>query len=210
MNDSHGNSQLNNAGVEGFDTVLDYALWLHSVQGLNWKQIQFHLEEREIPYTDIMDIKAIFETKIFEEEKKEEQEEISQNQENGIQYMEENNLDNRGMFLRPFSFKGRIRRLEYGISTIIYFLTLFGIRLLQENNENGFLGFLLLGINFIVWFFWISQAVKRAHDRNAPGPYIIIPFYFIYLLFAPSDKNTNYYGNPPKDNEEEFSEAGAD
>ena len=29
-------------------------------------------------------------------------------------------IDNRGMFKKPFSFSGRIRRLEYGISFIIY------------------------------------------------------------------------------------------
>ena len=31
-------------------------------------------------------------------------------------------IDNKGMFNKPFSFKGRIRRLEYGISFIIYFI----------------------------------------------------------------------------------------
>ena len=37
--------------------------------------------------------------------------------------MEENNLkktENQKMFTRPFSFKGRIRRLEYGLSYLMY------------------------------------------------------------------------------------------
>ncbi|WP_316793728.1 hypothetical protein [Pedobacter frigoris] len=31
------------------------------------------------------------------------------------------------MFNNPFSFEGRIRRLEYGLSNVVYMLVLFGV-----------------------------------------------------------------------------------
>lgn len=59
---------------------------------------------------------------------------------------------------------------------------------------------MIMGILLLVaYVFMITQIIKRCHDRNNPGIYILIPFYSIYLLFAPSDKGKNDYGNSPND-----------
>lgn len=108
-------------------------------------------------------------------------------------------IDNRGMFVRPFSFKGRIRRLEYGISMLIWFVIVLIINILAENDSDILSTWAGIGLYIVGGWFWLSQAVKRAHDRNSPGPYIIIPFYTFYLLFAPSNVGENDYGNSPKD-----------
>ncbi len=45
--------------------------------------------------------------------------------------------------------------------------------------------------------FVVIQAVKRAHDCNRSGKYLIIPFYNIYLMLAKGSPNDNDYGLLP-------------
>ena len=117
-------------------------------------------------------------------------------------YFVENGIDNRGMFKRPFSFQGRIRRTEFGLSLIIYYAVIYG--------GAFFIGFLagatgaeeilvLLYLLFIpcVWFLW-AQSAKRCHDLGHSGWYQLIPFYIFWLLFASGDPDNNEYGNNPK------------
>jgi uncharacterized membrane protein YhaH (DUF805 family) len=96
------------------------------------------------------------------------------------------------MFEAPFSFEGRIRRTEYGISFIIYFIAAVVMNVMLA--ESSF--FLILYIP-ILWFLW-AQGAKRCHDRNSSGWYQIIPFYFLVLIFSEGDEGTNYYGDDPK------------
>ncbi len=96
------------------------------------------------------------------------------------------------MFLAPFAFEGRIRRLEYGISTIIYhvvYLIVVGI-----SAETPIFGLIMIPI---IWFV-LAQGAKRCHDRGNSGWYQIIPFYALWMIFAEGDKGINEYGNPPK------------
>lgn len=85
------------------------------------------------------------------------------------------------MFKNPFSFNGRIRRSEYGLSFLIY---LFG---------SFFLGFILgaMGIIepvilffFSIPFYWFmfAQGAKRCHDLGNSGWWQLIPFYGFWLL----------------------------
>jgi uncharacterized membrane protein YhaH (DUF805 family) len=96
------------------------------------------------------------------------------------------------MFNAPFSFNGRIRRLEYGISTIIYYtayLIVFGFA-----KDSSIIGLALVPV---IWFI-LAQGAKRCHDRANSGWYQIIPFYIFWMLFAEGDRNNNHYGNSPK------------
>lgn len=98
------------------------------------------------------------------------------------------------MFFAPFSFNGRIRRKEYGISIIIYFVSYLIITAVS-------IKFSIFGLAFIPLFWFIlAQGTKRCHDRNNSGWYQIIPFYFLWLLFAEGDNQSNEYGNNPKFN----------
>lgn len=100
------------------------------------------------------------------------------------------------MFKNPFSFKGRIRRTEYGISYIIMYAVAIIIGL--------FAGFLELGEGAIyilllpAYWFMFAQGTKRCHDRGNNGWYQIIPFYGFWMLFADSDYGKNKYGPNPK------------
>lgn len=96
------------------------------------------------------------------------------------------------MFSSPFSFEGRIRRTEYGISFIIYIFYYTLINAIFNSSSILFIAFIP---DF--WFLW-AQGAKRCHDRGNSGWYQIIPFYFLWMLFAEGDANKNEYGNSPK------------
>lgn len=101
-------------------------------------------------------------------------------------------IEPRKMFAAPFSFEGRIRRLEYGISTIIYYIVYLIV--LGISTEAPIMGLVMIPI---IWFI-LSQGAKRCHDRGNSGWYQIIPFYVFWMIFAEGDKGVNEYGNPPK------------
>lgn len=107
---------------------------------------------------------------------------------------------NTRMFRNPFSFHGRIRRLEYGLSLILFYILCFFVNIISLSASNGpdsnwilILIFLSLGY----WFLW-AQGAKRCHDRNHSGWYQLIPFYELWMLFADGDWGKNDYGDNPK------------
>ena len=100
------------------------------------------------------------------------------------------------MFKAPFSFKGRIGRLEYLISILIcnaYILLVNKLFFLSlEDKGIDFpisLLFLLPAIYFI-----LTQGVKRNHDIGNSGWFILLPFNNFIILFVPSEKANNKYG----------------
>lgn len=104
------------------------------------------------------------------------------------------------MFRNPFSFSGRIRRTEYGLSMIICFvINLFMQGIVGIAAESDAASALLILIMLIpyFWFIW-AQGAKRCHDRGNSGWYQIIPFYRLWMLFAEGETGTNEYGNSPK------------
>lgn len=109
-------------------------------------------------------------------------------------------LDNKGMFKRVFSFKGRIRRTEYGLSYLFFLIWYFiFIGITEMNDINPVLAlFIILTIVPAYWFLW-AQGAKRCHDRGNSGWYQIIPFYFFVMLFGGSEEGINDYGTNPKE-----------
>lgn len=106
---------------------------------------------------------------------------------------------NKGMFKRPFSFHGRIRRLEYGLSILLFYLyaIVAGFVLGLITNGNFSEGAIYVCLIPGYWFLW-AQGAKRCHDRNNTGWYQIIPFYALWMLFADGDEGENDYGDNPK------------
>jgi hypothetical protein len=105
---------------------------------------------------------------------------------------DQNFVKPRSMFAAPFSFEGRIRRMEYGISLIIYYVAILLVP--EIARESAVAVILLLPV---VWFI-LAQGAKRCHDRDNSGWYQIIPFYVLWLLFAEGDSTINSYGPPAK------------
>ena len=100
------------------------------------------------------------------------------------------------MFKNPFSFEGRIRRTEYGLSFIILFVGAFvsGLIIGITGLPPGMLNLLLIPV---YWFFW-AQGAKRCHDLGNSGWWQLIPFYGFWLLFVEGEQDINKYGENPK------------
>lgn len=105
------------------------------------------------------------------------------------------------MFAHPFSFSGRIRRMEYGLTCIIYSVAYYIVGfILDIYRQGGSAAFALIGLALMVallWFYF-AQGAKRCHDRGNSGWYQIIPFFQLWMLFGEGDDHDNGYGDDPK------------
>lgn len=106
------------------------------------------------------------------------------------------------MFSKLFQPEGRIRRTEYILSLIFYYVGIiligFSMGLLGlTDGETYGVGFLYLAILPLLVLF-LFQGAKRCHDRGNSGWFQIIPFYIFWMVFAPSEIGKNKYGRNPK------------
>ncbi len=111
-------------------------------------------------------------------------------------------IDNKGMFRRTFSCKGRIRRTEYGLSVIfmMLFLMVANVFLAAFSAGGAAATVTMFALPYILgWWFMITQACKRCHDLGHSGRWQLIPFYGFWLLFARGQKGVNRYGTDPKE-----------
>jgi len=97
---------------------------------------------------------------------------------------------------RIFSFQGRIGRREYAS---FYLGGSFICAFLYELAKN----FPIVGLLFLIVypaFVWLifSQGVKRCHDRDSSGWFVLIPFYGFWLLFAQGHDGKNRFGPDPR------------
>ncbi|RQO73690.1 DUF805 domain-containing protein [Pedobacter sp. KBW01] len=98
------------------------------------------------------------------------------------------------MFKSVFSFEGRIRRTEYGLTRIFAFLVILLIAALAESDGAEAFGLLMLLPIYIM----ITQGAKRCHDLGNSGWWMLIPFYGLIMLFGSGDYGPNEYGDNPK------------
>ena len=98
------------------------------------------------------------------------------------------------MFSAVFSFDGRIRRLEYGLTFIAYMFMSFILALLSEAE------LYILWLIFYVPVMWIlyAQGAKRCHDMGYNGWWQIVPFFFLVMIFGKQEPQINQYGAPAK------------
>lgn len=113
------------------------------------------------------------------------------------QFKDENgshtNQKSPSMFRAPFSFEGRIRRLEYGLSYMVsyFLLQVFSVMFIE-------IPIMILICVFVYMWFNLAQGAKRCHDRGNSGWFQIIPFYGLWMLFGDGDRGENQYGINPK------------
>lgn len=101
------------------------------------------------------------------------------------------------MFKNSFSFQGRIRRSEYALTLIFYFILAGIINAIVEGTSSPDAG--ILGIVYIpmVWFL-LAQGAKRCHDIGNSGWWQLIPLYVLWLIFKNGQLGANRYGENPK------------
>lgn len=98
---------------------------------------------------------------------------------------------------RPFSFKGRIGRVQLILSYVVGFVAWFASFLLFDiEHSDGDGGVILLFLACTVAFFWFlyAQCAKRCHDLGKSGAWMFVPFWNILLFFAEGEKKDNQYG----------------
>ncbi|MBR1787025.1 MAG: DUF805 domain-containing protein [Paludibacteraceae bacterium] len=95
---------------------------------------------------------------------------------------------------RFFSFEGRIGRGEYWLSYIVYNLFCLPMNILEEDEISGSLALIWLLLLIPMLWMIIAQGAKRCHDRGNSGWFQIIPFYGLWMAFAPGDDGPNEYG----------------
>lgn len=101
------------------------------------------------------------------------------------------------------NFKGRARRSEYWYFILFNSIISFAIGFVGGilGDEIGFLNIIYsLGIMLPN----IAVAVRRAHDTNHSGWFILIPFYNLYLMIKEGDEGANDYGADPKNDKIEL------
>jgi apolipoprotein N-acyltransferase len=112
-------------------------------------------------------------------------------------------IKNGSLFKNPFSFEGRIRRTEYGISIIFFVIgrvvsEVISIEILgNEQNIQSVNTISFISLIPLLWFLW-AQGSKRCHDVGISGWWQIVPFVPIYLIFGGGEKGPNRFGNDPK------------
>jgi uncharacterized membrane protein YhaH (DUF805 family) len=102
------------------------------------------------------------------------------------------------MLKNLFSFEGRIRRSEYGISNIVFAVFWLIVRSIVLSDGGADSLILLVIIVLVGGWFVLAQGAKRCHDIGNSGWYQLIPFYSLLLLFQDGQIGTNQYGNNPK------------
>jgi len=126
----------------------------------------------------------------------------------GWETLAKNELKNRGidveqqtnektpMFKRCFSFKGRIRRLEFGLSYIIYIVYFLIVNSFFPYMQYGEME----GWRYMIpaFLFLFLQGGKRCHDLGRNVWWQLIPFYFLVMFFADGNYGINKYGKNPK------------
>lgn len=97
-----------------------------------------------------------------------------------------------------FSVSSRASRKEY-FGSLIIFLPLSLIITIISYYISDFIGDLVLNILTLVnWIAVITVNIRRAHDVNKSGWYMIIPIYGFVLSISRSHQASNKWGDPRK------------
>jgi uncharacterized membrane protein YhaH (DUF805 family) len=99
-------------------------------------------------------------------------------------------------------FEGRARRSEYWFFALISMI--ISIALIVIGNNSGMI-YLDSLYSLAVFIPYLAVGVRRMHDVNKSGWFILIPIYNLILFFTEGTQGPNNYGPDPKRPEfEEF------
>ncbi len=92
---------------------------------------------------------------------------------------------------------GRIRRKTYWTRWLIIFLIQIGIAVVMPEMVGS--GIIMLFISLLLSIFIILQGVKRIHDTDNSGWFILVPIYNLILMLTDGTEGPNRFGEDPKE-----------
>ena len=102
---------------------------------------------------------------------------------------------------KVFSFKGRIGRLEFFLTSISIGITTYPLSFVPFTEEDGniepiSISILLCAFIFYFLLSWIylAQATKRCHDMGLNGFWQLIPLFPAAMIFMKGEDKDNKYG----------------
>jgi uncharacterized membrane protein YhaH (DUF805 family) len=120
------------------------------------------------------------------------------------------NICIKDLFIRNlFSFKGRASRKEYIVKLIIIVIIFFILQLNLEyiDEKDSWVLIILSCISVLLAYISIFQyfplAIRRLHDLNSSGWFVLISFVpfgqllILWLMFKKGTDGVNDYGEPP-------------
>jgi len=115
---------------------------------------------------------------------------------------------------RYFDFSGRSRRREFWLWFLFVWIMLFVLMYLDAvlglggtatgYAEGGSVGFSLTGglltaiFGLAVFIPGLAVAIRRAHDQNKSGWFLLIPIYGFIMMFFEGTRGANRFGPDPK------------
>jgi len=112
------------------------------------------------------------------------------------------------------NFNGRARRKEYWMFILGNLIISIILQIIDAVTGLTFgvaeMGILRLIYTLAVLIPGIAVGVRRMHDIDKSGWYVLIPIYNIVLFATEGEKGSNQYGADPKNELEDISEIGKD
>ena len=115
---------------------------------------------------------------------------------------------------RYFDFSGRSRRKEYWSWVLFLLISFFVLMFLDSmlslgGTATGYADGSSVGFNMtggiLTLLFWlgtlipsIAVAIRRAHDQDKSGWFILIPVYGFIMMFLEGTRGPNRFGPDPK------------
>ena len=99
------------------------------------------------------------------------------------------------------NFSGRARRSEYWYFALMNLIVQYGGGFLigQVSAEIG--GMFAIGFSLVSLIPSIAVGVRRMHDTDHSGWFLLIPLYNLVLACTDGNQGSNQYGNDPKGGE---------
>ena len=113
-------------------------------------------------------------------------------------------------FKRFFTFKGRSSRKEYIVRflLIVFIMIVWTYTIDNCTNNDLLTAVYVMGMaifmNMLI-FQYFPLSVRRLHDLNESGWYVLLTFvpitkfFILWLMFRKGTPTTNKYGEPPND-----------
>ncbi len=103
------------------------------------------------------------------------------------------------------TFTGRANRNEYWYFVLFSGLISIGISIVASilsSITGADLSFISNLYSLAILLPSIAVAIRRMHDVNKSGWFILIPFYNLFLAITKGDEGTNKYGPNPNNNDD--------